>query len=61
MNEEVLVKAFNEWMRRFIDEPERYYREFEEVIEFISEEKEGVEPSYGQKCAPYLIKLMQEV
>lgn len=54
-------KAFNEWMRRYIEEPEQYNREFESVREFERQEHAGEEPSYGQSCGAYLRKLMQEI
>ena len=30
------AKTFNEWMRRFTEEPEKFRREFEEVTEFLA-------------------------
>lgn len=58
---ELMDKAFNEWMRRYIEEPEQYSREFEIVREFEKEENAGQEPSYGQSCGAYLRKVMQEL
>lgn len=56
-----MAKAFNEWMRRFIDEPERFKREFEEVGAFLAEEADGAEPSYGERCASYLAQVAGEL
>lgn len=55
------VKVFNEWMRRFIEEPERFSREFQDVTEFLADEATGAEPSYGQACAEYQFRLLDEM
>lgn len=56
-----MVKCFNEWMRRFIQEPERFEAEFKTVNRFLADENEGREPSYGETSAAYMEQLMQEV
>lgn len=56
--EKTITDAFNEWMRRYIDEPERYQREFQSVVEFLAEDNNGLEPSYGQYCYAYLTELI---
>ena len=56
-----MVKCFNEWMRRFIDEPDRFNREFQSVNTFLADEAEGREPSYGEGCAAYMEQLVTEV
>lgn len=58
---QIIDRAFNEWMRRFIEDPENYEREFESVREFEKQENAGEEPSYGQCCGAYLRKLMEEI
>jgi hypothetical protein len=55
------VKTFNEWMRRYIDEPERYSREFQTVQDFLTDESAGVEPSYGETCMAYQFLLRDEM
>lgn len=60
MTNEQMVKAFNEWMRRFIDEPDRFDREFRTVNKFLADEAEGREPSYGETSAMYLTQLVSE-
>jgi hypothetical protein len=60
LTESQLANAFNEWMRRYIDEPERFEREFESVRQFEAEANEGT-PSYGADCAAYLLKMHQEL
>lgn len=51
------TEAFNEWMRLYIEEPERFKREWKTVTEFLTEEKAGTSPSYGQRCDVWLAKL----
>lgn len=58
---ELMDKAFNEWMRRYIEEPEQYSREFEMVRQFEQQENAGQEPSYGRTSGAYLRKLMLEL
>ena len=53
------AQAFNEWMRRYIDEPDRFKREWQQVEEFKREHADGVVPSYGDRCAEYLQRLMR--
>lgn len=54
------AQAFNEWMRRFIEEPERFAREWQSVEEFKRDEAAGKEPDYGETCAAYLSQLKRE-
>lgn len=61
MTEEQMVLAFNEWMRRYIDEPEKFEAEFNSVLDFLSDQTDDKVPSYGEKCAAYLLKLHQEL
>lgn len=56
-----MVKCFNEWMRRFVEEPGRVQREFETVNEFLKDEADGREPTYGETSAAYMEKLAQEI
>lgn len=56
-----LVKCFNEWMRRFIQEPERFQREFATVNEFVKDEADGREPTYGETSAAYMAQLATEI
>lgn len=55
------VRATNEWMRRYIEEPERFNREWDTVALFRAEENAGTEPSYGERCESYLEQLMAEL
>lgn len=55
-----MVKCFNEWMRRFIEEPDRFEREFKTVNAFLADEAGGREPSYGETSAAYMAQLASE-
>lgn len=54
-------KAFNEWMRRYTVDPEQFEREWQSVVDFLSETSDGKEPSYGEACEAYLLTLIKEV
>lgn len=56
-----MAKAFNEWMRRYIDEPERFEAEFRSVMAFEAAESEGKEPDYGTNCASYLESILGDL
>lgn len=61
MNKETTVKVLNEWMRRYIDEPERFEAEVTTLKEFLSDEAAGKEPSYGECCGPYMFQIAEEL
>lgn len=54
-------RTFNEWMRRYIEEPERFNAEFRTVQQFLADESEGKEPSYGEACTAYQFQLLAEM
>lgn len=56
-----LAAALNEWMRRYIEEPERFEREFKTIAQFQEEDGMLIEASYGRDGAAYLLKLHQEI
>ena len=58
MTEDQTAAAFNEWMRRYTDEPGRFEAEFKTCGEFLSQAAAGEEPTYGQTCAAYLASIM---
>ncbi len=57
----LLARAFNEWMRRYTDEPERFEREFNTVADFRYYRARELEPEYGRVCAQYLLQLVDDV
>lgn len=52
-----VAEAFNEWMRRYTENPSRFEREFQTVTQFLSDQAAGRQPSYGEVCAAYLAEL----
>ena len=57
----LMPTAFNEWMRRYIKEPERFRREWQTVGEYIRQAGEGKTPSYGERCTAYLNSIIEEL
>lgn len=55
------ARANNEWMRRYIEAPEQFSREFQAVEQFRKESKRGKEPSYGEVCVLYMMQLKREL
>ena len=55
-----MAKCFNEWMRRFIEEPDRFQHEFESVNAYLRDQAEGREPTYGETSAAYMGQLAAE-
>lgn len=53
MDKTIMALAFNEWMRRFTEEPERFEAEFETVGRFLNESRDGI-PSYGETATQML-------
>ena len=56
-----VARAFNEWQRRYIDEPHSFMAEHEMILEFLTAESDGVEPSYGDQCVAYLKKIAADL
>ena len=55
------ARAFNEWMRRFIDEPDRFKTESQEITDFTKSKLNDKEPDYGTSCTAYLQKILDEM
>ena len=54
------VWSLNEWWRRFRDEPERFEREFQTIMELETAESEGREPTMGEEGWRYVQQLLAE-
>jgi hypothetical protein len=61
MTRKIMAKAFNEWMRRYTEEPERFEREYQSVGAYLEEIARGEEPTYGDACAGYLTQIVTEL
>ncbi len=51
--QDLLADAFTEWDKRYREEPERFTSE---AVHLLKETPH----TYGQACAPYLIKILNE-
>jgi hypothetical protein len=61
MDSKKMAKAFNEWMRRYTEEPQRFEAEFRMVSKFLQEQSAGAQPSYGEECAAYLRQISNDL
>ena len=50
-------EAFNEWMRQYTEEPEKFQHEVTAVKEFLTAQNEGREPTYGEACVATLERM----
>lgn len=60
MDQEKTAAAFNEWMRRYVETPEQFAREWQTVTKFQAEQSKGKKLSYGVICAEYFARLLNE-
>jgi hypothetical protein len=58
--ENELAVLFNEWQRRYIENPKAFNEQWATIIEFLNQEAEGEEPDYGRDCVRYLVALRDE-
>lgn len=56
---EQIAQGCNEWMRRYIEEPERFENELSSVQRYLADVEGNREPSYGQTCVAYLRELIK--
>lgn len=61
LTQEELAAAFNEWMRRYIETPEEFEREFQSITKYLKDAAGGQTPTYGDECAAYLLKIVGEL
>jgi hypothetical protein len=61
MDRKTMSAAFNEWMRRYTEEPERFEASFQSVMKFLAERSDGKEPTYGETCAEFMEHLASEL
>ncbi len=61
LNGNQIALAMNEWMRRYIEDPEKFEREFQSIDLFLKQEAIHAEPSYGDTCSAYMMKLHKEL
>lgn len=49
-----MTKCFNEWMVRFVKEPEKFQHEWETVFDFLKDD-------YGAACTKLMFKIKDEL
>lgn len=54
-----MAAAFNEWMRRYTEDPAAFEAQFQTVGEFLAAKAAGEEPSYGEVCAEFMAELAE--
>ena len=57
---QAVAAAFNEWMREYIDEPEKFQAEARSIVEFIGADIHGEEPEYGVQAALTLLGYIEK-
>ncbi len=56
-----MARAFNEWMRRYTEEPERFALEWQTVMQFLEEDTgDNNAVRYGHDQAEYFVSLLEE-
>jgi hypothetical protein len=55
------VAANNEWLRRFIAEPEAFEHQWRTIDRFLVQKRCGATHSYGERCEAYMEFLVAEV
>jgi hypothetical protein len=61
VDKQKVTAAFNEWMRRYTDEPGEFSADFQTASEFLAQRAAGEEPSYGAVCVEYLERLIAQL
>lgn len=57
INKEDLVEAFNQWMNDYTNHPEKYEHDWQIVEQFLSDTRDGIPPSYGERSAALIFRL----
>lgn len=55
-----VASAFNDWMREYIDEPEKFKASIRSATEFIGSDLAGEQPSYGTEAALTLLQYIDQ-
>lgn len=57
---QAVAAAFNEWMREYIDEPEKFEAHARSILEFVGADIVGETPEYGTSCALTLLHYIEQ-
>ncbi len=58
MKKRTMPEAFNEWMDRYINDPQKFSLQWQDVNKHLMEKNSGKEPTYGESCSAFLAKLL---
>lgn len=61
LSDERAAAAFNEWMRRYIEDPAAFRATFQAVQQYEQERAGGKTPSYGETSVAFLLRLDREL
>lgn len=61
MDKRITVKAFNEWMRLTIEDPDRFEQQWQTIVTYRDAVAKGEEPDYGTVCTEFLEQLSQQI
>lgn len=61
MSKQQMAAAFNEWMRRYTEDPTKFEVEFQTVGKYLADKAAGAEPSYGEVCAELMAEIAEVV
>jgi len=56
-----MIRVFNLWMQRYIEDPKKFHDQFQAVTEFLQESSNGKDSTYGEKCVAYMGQLEKEL
>lgn len=55
------IDAFNEWQRRYIENPEGFSSTWEAIKRTLEETNEDLEVTHGCNCAAYLFSIVSDL
>ncbi len=61
MNEQEMIAAFNEWMRRYEENPDEFESGYATIKEYLAQIGASEEPTYGQRCTAQMLRYNAEL
>lgn len=55
------AQAFNQWMLDYTENPEAFEDIKKSADRFLAERKDGLEPSYGERCAAVFAAYLEKL
>jgi hypothetical protein len=60
LSRDSLARGLNVWMDRYIADSQGFEAQFRTIQRHLAEQSEGIEPTYGEVGADYLVQLLAE-